>query len=89
MALAEKKLPASAGEIRPVASWGRSLHKSIETHSNILDWRIPMDREAWMTTVHEVSKSQTQLKCLTMHACVWRYVFSVPNLMTVFTLNGF
>ena len=28
----------------------------------------PMDRGAWQTTVHRVSKSQTQLKQLSMHA---------------------
>ena len=31
------------------------------THSSILAWRIPMDREAWRATVHGVTKSQTQL----------------------------
>ena len=31
------------------------------THSNILAWRIPMDRGAWQATVHGVSKSQTRL----------------------------
>ena len=33
------------------------------THSNILAWRIPMDRGAWGATVHRVTKSQTQ-ECL-------------------------
>ena len=31
------------------------------THSIILAWKNPMDREAWQTTVHEVAKSQTRL----------------------------
>ena len=26
------------------------------THSSILAWRIPMDREAWRATVHGVTK---------------------------------
>ena len=30
------------------------------THSSIFAWRIPMDRGAWWTTVHGVTKSQTQ-----------------------------
>ena len=34
------------------------------THSSILAWRIPMDRRAWRTTVHGVTKSQTRLKQL-------------------------
>ena len=32
------------------------------THSSILAWRIPMDREAWWATVHRVVQSQTRLK---------------------------
>ena len=31
------------------------------THSSILAWRIPMDRGPWWATVHEVTKSWTQL----------------------------
>ena len=29
----------------------------------------PMDRGAWPATVHSVTKSQTQLKLLSMHTC--------------------
>ena len=38
------------------------LEKGMATHSNILAWRILMNREAWWSTVHGVTKSQTQLK---------------------------
>ena len=31
------------------------------THSNILAWRIPMDREAWCATIRGVVKSWTWL----------------------------
>jgi len=31
------------------------------THSSILAWRIPMNREAWWVTVHGVAKSWTRL----------------------------
>ena len=44
-------------------SWRRA------THSSILAWRIPMDREAWEATVHRVAKSWTLLKRLSTHAC--------------------
>ena len=37
------------------------LEEGMATHSNILDWRIPMDRGAWRATVHGVAKSWTQL----------------------------
>ena len=37
------------------------LEKEMATRSRILAWRIPMDRGAWRATVHEVTKSWTQL----------------------------
>ena len=37
------------------------LEKGMATNSNILAWRIPMDRGAWWATVQGVSKSQTGL----------------------------
>ena len=45
-----------------------SLEESTATHSSILAWRIPMDREAWWGTLHRVAKSQTKLKRLSTHA---------------------
>ena len=44
------------------------LEKGMATHSSILAWRI-MDRVAWRATVHGVTKSRTQLKQLSIHAC--------------------
>ena len=38
-----------------------SLEKSMTTHSSILAWRIPKDREACLTTAHEVAKILTRL----------------------------
>ena len=35
------------------------LEKGMVTHSSILAWRIPIDREAWLATVHGVAKSKT------------------------------
>ena len=31
--------------------WEDALEKGMATHSNILAWRIPMDRGAWWATV--------------------------------------
>ena len=39
--------------------WEDPLEQEMTTHSSILVWKIPMDREAWQTTVHKVAKSQT------------------------------
>ena len=37
------------------------LEKGMAIHSSILAWRIPMDRGAWQTIVHGVTKSRTRL----------------------------
>ena len=42
-------------------SWEDPLEEGMATHSSILTWRIPMDRGAWWATIHEVTKSPTQL----------------------------
>ena len=39
--------------------WEDVLEEVRATHSSILAWRIPMDREAWWATVHRVVQSQT------------------------------
>jgi len=41
--------------------WENPMEKGLATHSNILPWRIPMDRGVWQATVHRVAKSWTQL----------------------------
>jgi len=41
--------------------WEDPLEKGMANHSNILAWKIPMDRGAWWATVLGVTKSQTQL----------------------------
>ena len=42
-------------------SWEDPLGEDIGTHSSILAWRTPMDRGAWRTTVHWITKSHTGL----------------------------
>ena len=44
--------------------WEDSLEEGMATYTNILAWRIPMDRGAWPATAHGVTKSWTQLKRL-------------------------
>ena len=41
--------------------WDDPLEEGMATHSSILACRIPRNRGAWQTTVHEVAKSQTRL----------------------------
>ena len=39
--------------------WEDPLDGGMAIHSNILAWRIPMDRGDWWATVHAVTKSWT------------------------------
>ena len=59
-----KNLPAMQEIWAQSLGWEDPLEEDMETHSNILVWRIPMDRGAWWTRVHGVAKSQTQLSDL-------------------------
>ena len=36
--------------------WEDPLEEAMATHSSILAWRVPMDREAWQATVHGVTR---------------------------------
>ena len=49
------------------------LERGMATHSSILAWGNPMDRDDWQATVHGVAKSQTRLKqvsTLHIYMCV-------------------
>ena len=52
--------------------WEDPLEKGMATHSNILAWRIPIDRGAWQATVHGVTKSRTRLS-----TCIYFYFWSI------------
>ena len=41
--------------------WEDPLEEGMATHASVLAWRISMDRGAWWTAVHGVTKSQTRL----------------------------
>ena len=54
--------------------WEEPLKEDMATHSDILAWKIPMDRGAWRAIVHGVAKSRTQLSdwtelCLVAQSC--------------------
>ena len=58
----------NAGDTGLIPGWGRSPGGR---HGNPLQYSClenPIDRGAWRATVHGVTKSQTQLKQLSMHA---------------------
>ena len=56
-----KNLPAMQETWVRSLGWEDLLEESMATHSSILAWRIPMDKEAWRAIVCGVAKSQTQL----------------------------
>ena len=57
-----KNPTANAGGIRDSGStpgWGRSPEEGMAAHSNVLAWRIPVDRGAWRAAVHGVTESDS------------------------------
>ena len=54
-----KNLPAMQETWIQHLGWEDSLKEGMATQSNILTWRIPMERGAWKATVHGVPKNQT------------------------------
>ena len=57
----DKESACSAGDLGSVPGLGDPLEEGMATYSSILARRIPMDRGAWRATVHEVTRSWTQL----------------------------
>ena len=54
-----KNLPAVQETWVRSLGWEDPLKEGLATHSNILAWRIPMDRGTRRATVHGVVKSLT------------------------------
>ena len=55
--------------------WEDPLEEGMATHSSILAWRIPMDREGWRAIVCRVTKNRTRLKQLSTHTRTRRPYF--------------
>ena len=54
-----KNLPAVQETWVQYLGWEDYLGEGMEAHSNILAWKISVDRQAGWVTVHGVAKSQT------------------------------
>ena len=53
-----KESACNAGDLRLIPGLGKSPgEEGMATHTSILAWRIPMDREAWQAIVHGFAKS--------------------------------
>ena len=62
-----KESTCNEGDLGSIPGWEDPLEEVMGTRSSILPWRIPMDREAWWTTVPGIAKSQTQLSAMQAH----------------------
>jgi len=78
-----KNPPANAGDIRDMGSFSGSGRFPGEGHGNPLQYSYlenPIDRGAWLATVHRIRESQTQPKQLSIYACIsdiiWYLSFS-------------
>ena len=75
VALVAKNLSAKAGDIWDAGSIPGSGRSPGGRHDNPLQYSCPenpMDRGAWWAMVHRVTKSQTWLKLLSTHTCVYK-----------------
>ena len=54
-----KNLPAMWETQVQFLGWEDLLEEGMATRSSILAWRIPMDREAWGATVHQIRSDQS------------------------------
>ena len=75
-----KNPPASAGDKRDVGLIPGPGRSPGEGRGNPLQYSClenPMERGAWLVTVHGIAKSQAQLKRLSMHtrndSCIFHY----------------
>ena len=60
----DKESACMVGNLCAICSipWlGRSLEEGMEPHYTFLAWKIPMDREAWQATVHDILNHGTGL----------------------------
>ena len=62
------KNPAAMREIWVQSlDWEDPLEEGMATHSSVLAWRIPVDKEAWRATVHAVSELDTTEWLILLH----------------------
>ena len=79
---AVKNLPASSGDITDtglIPGLDDPLEEGMANHSDVLAWRIPCTEEPGGLQFYSATKSQTQLKQLSMHGHRYRYKYRLPR----------
>ena len=89
MAQKVKNLPAMWKTWVQSLGWEDPLEEGMANHSNILAWRIPMDRGAWWATVHGLAKSWTWLSDYHIYNLLFHHLVpvSVPPPPYLFSLS--
>ena len=54
--------------------WEDPLKEGMATHSNILAWRIPTDREAWWAAVYGVAELDLTERLSTQHTFLYNKI---------------
>ena len=67
--------------------WEDPLEEGVATHSSIIAWKILWTEEPGLTTVHWVTKSQTQQKQLSTAQHILGYELNVFNILRVSSTN--
>ena len=63
------------------------LEKAMATHSSILAWENPMDREAWWAAVHGITKESNISLFLTIKRYIHTTLYSVNETVLPCNLN--
>ena len=74
-----KESTCKVGDLDSIPGLGITLEEGMATHSNILAWRIPMDRGAWwaspwghkeMDMTEQVNTAQSESTMITIEVCL-------------------
>ena len=66
----DKESTCNAGDLGSIPVVEDPLEEDIGTHSSILAWSIPMDREAWRAIVHGIANCWTRLRDLVQDSTI-------------------
>ena len=78
--LSSRESACNAGDLDLIPGLGRFPGGGQSNPLQYFYLENPMDRGVWWATVHRVTKSWTQLKRLSMHACAYTRIFWFPSL---------